>query len=137
LPIEQDLAQEYIGDIFKMATAETNSVLNEAEEIGFLETEKVGNSKLLFNGNLFRREDATKINAICSSLSESEISKMCELNDKLATLGCLALKEAKQIVGEKFFQKRHSIGLYDVNKVGNDKGNFAFVTKPSAFSKFN
>lgn len=136
-PIKRGLAQEYIGDTFKIVSADADSVLNAAEEIGFVDAEKVGSGKLLFNGNLFRRDDATKINAVCSSLSEIEMSKMRELNEMLVKQGCLSLKESEQIVGNKLFKKLHSIGLYDVNKVGNEKGSFAFVTKPSAFSKFS
>jgi len=110
-PIKRGLAQEYIGDTFKIVSADADSVLNAAEEIGFVDAEKVGSGKLLFNGNLFRRDDATKINAVCSSLSEIEMSKMREINEMLVKQGCLSLKESEQIVGNNLFKKLHSIGL--------------------------
>jgi hypothetical protein len=137
LPCDSALAREYISDTYKIATPEAEDVLISAESIGLIDFEKIGDKrKLLFNGNLFRREDAKKINAVRSSLSDVEASKVLDLNDNLTKQGCISLDFAHTIMGSNLFKKLHSIGLYDVNTVSNDQGRFCFVTKPSAFSKF-
>jgi hypothetical protein len=138
LPCDSALAREYISDIYKIATPEAEEVLISAESISLIDFEEIGNTKkLLFNGNLFRREDARKIHAVRSSLSDVEASKVLELNDTLTKLGCISLDLAHTIMESNLFKKLHSIGLYDVNTVSNDRGSFCFVTKPSAFSKFS
>jgi hypothetical protein len=138
LPCTNISAKEYISDTYKLGAAETEEVLISAEHIGFVDFEEIGNKKkLLFNGNLFRRGEASKINAVCSSLSSAELSKVLELNDTLRSQGCIRLETACNLMGEDLFKKLHSIGLYDVNTVGNEKGNFYFITQPSAFSKFS
>ena len=59
-----------------------------------------------------------------------------ELNDILAKQGCITLRKAYSVATEKLFTKLHSIGLYDVGKIGNEMGSHYFVTRPAAFSKF-
>lgn len=138
LPCDSALAREYISDTYKIAIPEAEEVLISAESIGLIDFEEIGDTKkLLFNGNLFRRENAKKITAVCSSLSDVEASKVLELNDTLTKQGCISLNLAHTIMEEKLFKKLHSIALYDVNVVSNDQGSFYFVTKPSAFSKFS
>lgn len=138
LPFNNILAKEYIADTYKLDKTETEEVLTSAECIGFVDFEEIGKrEKLLFNGNLFRRNEANKINAVCSSLSSAETSKLLELNDTLRSQGCIRLETAYNLMGDALFKKLHSIGLYDVNIVGNEQGTFHFVTKPSAFSKFS
>lgn len=137
LPCNLNLAKEYISDTYKLDTKQSQEVLDVAEGIGFIDFEKIDDTqKLLFNGNLFRRENANKINAICSYLSDLEASKIIELNDFLTKNSCIPLNQAQDILGQYLFKKLHSIGMYDVNILGNEQGNHQFVTKPSAFSKF-
>jgi hypothetical protein len=138
LPCDNILAQEYISDIYKIPNSQAQEVLEVSETIGFIDFEQIEKGKkLVFNGNLFRRNEAKKISAVCSSISSLEEQKLIELNDLLMKQGCISLKEAYRIMGEALFKKLQSIGLYDVNTVSNEKGSFQFVTKPSAFSKFS
>lgn len=137
LPQDYEIAKEYISDIYKISNKKTDNLLNASREIGFIDGASLDNSRtILFNGNLFRRDDIQKINAVYSSLSESEISRMKELNELLKYSGCLPLEKPEKIVGEKLFEKLKSIGIYDVNTLKNERGKHYFVTKPSAFSKF-
>ncbi|MBK1986896.1 hypothetical protein A0J48_004950 [Sphaerospermopsis aphanizomenoides BCCUSP55] len=137
LPIDSESAKEYISDIYKISSSEVDHILNSSEQIGFVDVENVDSSrKMIFNGNLFRRDEVQKINAICSSLSEAQVRKIKELDENLKTSGCVPVSLAHQILGEKLFKSLNFIGFYDVNAVNNEQGNFKFVTKPSAFSKF-
>lgn len=137
LPLEENSVKEYIGDTYKIDSSYVNNLLRGSEQIGFVDVESVDNSrKIIFNGNLFRRNEIKKINAICSSISESKIRNIRELDETLRSQGCVPLDIAHQILSKKFFIQLQSIGLYDVNTVGNEQGNFHFVTKPSAFSRF-
>lgn len=137
LPLEENSVKEYIGDTYKIDSTSLNNLLRASEQIGFVDIESVDDSrKLIFNGNLFRRNEIKKINAICSSISESKIRSIRELDETLRNLGCVPLDIAHKILSKKFFGQLQSIGLYDVNTVGNEQGNFEFVTKPSAFSRF-
>ncbi len=137
LPITEQTAKEYISDTYKIQNTKVDELLIASEQIGFVDIESVDTSrKLIFNGNLFRRNEVHKINAICSSLSESKVKKIQELDETLRNQGCVALNIAHKILEEKLFKQLHSIGLYDVNTVNNERGDFKFVTKPSAFSRF-
>jgi hypothetical protein len=137
LPIAEQTAKEYISDTYKIPNTKVEELLIASEQIGFVDVESVDTSrKLIFNGNLFRRDEVRKINAICSSLSESKVKKIQELDETLRNQGCVPLNIGHQILGEKLFKQLQSIGLYDVNTVNNERGDFNFVTKPSAFSRF-
>jgi hypothetical protein len=137
LPIAEQTAKEYISDTYKIPNPKVDELLIASEQIGFVDVESVDTSrKLIFNGNLFRRDEVRKINAICSSLSESKVKKIQELDETLRNQGCVPLNIGHQILGEKLFKQLQSIGLYDVNTVNNERGDFNFVTKPSAFSRF-
>lgn len=137
LPLDDQTAKEYIGDSYKISKGQTEQLLTLSEQIGFVDVESVDSSrKILFNGNLFRRNEIRKIDVICSSLSEANVKKIRELDDNLREQGCIFLDIAHQLLGYNLFKKLQSIGLYDVNTVNNEQGNFDFVTKPSAFSKF-
>ena len=114
----------------KISNKKTDNLLNASREIGFIDGASLDNSRtILFNGNLFRRDDIQKINAVYSSLSESEISRMKELNELLKYSGCLPLEKPEKIVGEKLFEKLKYIGIYDVNTLKNERGKHYFVTK--------
>ncbi len=137
LPIAEQTAKEYISDTYKIPNTKVEELLIASEQIGFVDVESVDTSrKLIFNGNLFRRDEVRKINAICSSLSEFKVKKIQELDETLRNQGCVPLNIGHQILGEKLFKQLQSIGLYDVNTVNNERGDFNFVTKPSAFSRF-
>jgi len=137
LPKEEKILTEYISDSYKLSKAESTDLFMQAEEIGFIDYEKLDdNSKFYFNGNLFRRENLTKTNAILSSLKQEERMKILELDNLLTTKGCITVEKAKSILGELLLSKLQSIGMYDFNEVSNTKETKTFVTKPSAFSKY-
>lgn len=62
-PIKSSEALEKLADTYRLDSAEIEQVLFDSEQIGFVDVENLGSSeKLLFNGNLFRRETARKVN---------------------------------------------------------------------------
>ncbi|MBL0939302.1 MAG: hypothetical protein IBJ03_10420 [Gemmatimonadaceae bacterium] len=129
---------EYISDTLKLSSQETGTTLALAANIGFFDTEPLsGDDSLVFNSNLFRRDDATKISAIMSSLSGDESRCLIEATQKLQDSGCVPLDEITNILGKSLFSKLHSIAFFDVSAVGNDEGKRYFVTRPAAFSKFS
>lgn len=62
---------------------------------------------------------------------------MIDANKTLEEKGCIPLSSIMTILGDELFFKLHSIGLFDVNIVGNEQGRTSFVTRPAAFTKFN
>lgn len=136
-PITNTVVSEYIGDKYLLPKSEVEDLLNQTEQIGFVDSEEIENSeKLYFNGNLFRNTDANKINKVLSSLSVQEQLKIAELNNLLDTTGCVPFKNAMQVVGDKLMEKVQSIGLFDISNVSNGKEITYFVTKPSSFCKY-
>jgi hypothetical protein len=94
-PVKDTLAREYLGDRYELATPAVRELLNQAEQIGFIDAEPVSDrSKLLFNGNLFRRDDARKATAILDSLSPKEMQSTAALEEKLKEKGCISREEA-------------------------------------------
>lgn len=137
MPITSRDAIELISDCHKITSGEALNTLEVGANIGFFDTEIISDKdKLIFNGNLFRKEDERKINAVINSLNQSESSLLIELNAKLLVAGCLPLNVAHQTIGKDLFERLHSIGLFDVSVVGNENGKNYFVTRPAAFSKF-
>lgn len=137
LPKNDDILKEYISDNYKLSNTETRSLFTSAEEIGFIDYEEIdSNKKLYFNGNLFRRDNANKINAVLSSLKPEDNQKILELDQHLTTSGCVTEEFAKNILGNQLMNKLQAIGMYDINQVSNSKEAKIFITKPSAFNKY-
>jgi hypothetical protein len=136
-PLSDRFVSEFIADTYKLTKPEAANTLDLGEKIGFFDSENISpNEKLLFNGNLFRRENVKKVNAVLSSLSSAESKLVVEVNAKLQASGCLPLPSVTAILGHPVFKKLHSIGMFDVSVVGNETGKTYFVTRPAAFSKF-
>jgi hypothetical protein len=108
-----------------------------SETVGFVDAEGRDADKLYFNGNLFRRDDLNKVKRVLDSLSTADQAKAAELDAHLGRRGCLGVEEAEKILGVPLLQKLRAAGMYDVNHVANPSGEFGFVTRPSAFHKFN
>jgi hypothetical protein len=137
LPIERSAAGSYIQENWEVTAEESKDLVQAAEQIGFVDAEAVDRSAIFFNGNLFRKNDAAKMAAVVASLKADDATKVTAFNEELAKSGCVALSKATDILGKPLFEKLHSIGAYDVNRVGNNSGQYAFVTRPAAFKKFS
>ncbi|MBI4182440.1 MAG: hypothetical protein HY521_00410 [Proteobacteria bacterium] len=135
-PIRRTEAVQYISDTHKLSAAATNDFMSRAEHIGFVDVEGDGTSRLLFNGNLFRRDVITKTSNVLDSLSSAEQQKMQEFNDLLKAKGCVIAQDAERILCQPLFEKLNAAGVFDLNTVSNDTGEHVFVTAPGAFHKF-
>jgi hypothetical protein len=136
-PLADSVAIEKISDQFHITSKEASQIILLGTGLRFFDSEPLSaKENMLFNGNLFRRDDAKKINAVLSSLNVADVQHVNEVREKLESSGCVSLSSVKEILGEPLFQKLHSIGMFDVNIVGNESGKHAFVTRPAAFSKF-
>ncbi len=137
-PLDSSLATEYIGDMYKLSDADAADLLAQTEDVGFVDAESVGrDQKLYFNGNLFRRESASKIHAVLASLSSDESRLVQEVDVLLKAKGCLSHERVEEILTEPLFKKLHAIGMYDVSEVSNQTERMLYVTRPSAFHKFS
>ncbi len=136
-PVPQKQLNEYIGDTYRLDAKKTNELISNAEEIGFIDSEEVdAGNKLFFNGNLFRKEQLNKTNAVLSTLKAEESRKVLEFDTMLTKAGCISLVVGIRVLGKELIEKLQSIGMYDFNKVANDKEQVTFITRPSAFAKF-
>lgn len=128
---------EFIGDEFQFTKSLTADFLQRAEAVGFVDGEGTDGDRLLFNGNLFRKDSVEKCKRVLDSLSQQEVSKVNEFDEVLSSRGCVIIEEAEIFLGEKLLSKLRAASMYDVNIVANPLGEYAFVTRPSAFHKFN
>ena len=135
-PVRRSEAAEYISDTHRMSAGETDDFVSRAEHIGFVDAEGDATSRLLFNGNLFRRDVVLKTSKVLDSLSSSAQKKMHEFNDILKTRGCVNVDEGERMLGKQLFEKLNAAGVFDLNTVSNDFGEHVFVTAPGAFHKF-
>lgn len=137
-PIDIEDISEELADIFKFRTGELNHFFSEAEEVGFVDAEKLGNDrKILFNGNLFRRETTQKIMTVLDSLKSEEREKLNQLTESLKKNPCMVVDDVKAFLGETLFSKVTAIGLFDLSVVSNSKEEVGYLTLPSAFSKYS
>ena len=127
-----------LADVYKLATPDIQRLMSDAEQIGFIDAEDLGGGqRLLFNGNLFRRETTRKIKTVLDSLSSAEQTKLNELTDKLKKHACVSANDETQLLGVPLFNKVAAIGLFDINIVSNLNEDAGFLTLPSAFSKYS
>lgn len=137
-PISVSRISEEISDIYKISTQQTKQLIYDAENIGFVDAEIIDQqNKLLFNGNLFRRDDAVKIKKVLDSLKQEEQNNLNELTELLRKRGCITIDESKKILNENLFNKVCAIGIFDINIVSNNTEEVGYLTLPSAFSKFS
>lgn len=136
-PVREAQATEFVSDEFELAKEHAADLLSRCDQIGFVDAEGAKGDKLLFNGNLFRRESIEKVKRVIDSLSSPDAEKVRELDAILAKKGCVAATEAEMILGEALFSKLRAASMYDLMFVSNGAGDVGFVTKPSAFHKFS
>jgi len=130
-------AKEKVSDFYSLSQDDTDFLLKQACEIGFVDSECIDQTKtLLFNGNLFRRDDVAKVSKVLNSLSEPESKKQMEFAEFLNAHACVPVKTAVECLGKELFKKLAIVGIYDINIVSNKTEEVAYVTRPSAFTKF-
>lgn len=135
-PIKRSEAADRIADIHKLSRDQVADFFNRAEGIGFVDREGNEEDKLLFNGNLFRRESVLKTQRVLSSLNDNDRELVGHVSQLLAERGCLSVKSVEQILTKQLFEKLVAAAVYDLNEVTNEQGSHIFVTAPSAFHKF-
>jgi hypothetical protein len=136
-PVMRKETIDLISDEFALSSKRVGELLERSELIGFVDAEAVDGSRIYFNGNLFRRDNISKVSRVLGSLSQGDNLKIAELDGFLKRKGCVALPEAERVLGNALFDKLRAAGMYDVNHVMNASGEHGFVTRPAAFHKFN
>ncbi|MBL4909896.1 MAG: hypothetical protein JKX78_07730 [Alteromonadaceae bacterium] len=137
-PVSSSEISEKLSDEHKMDKNEVTQLFHDSENIGFVDAEYISkNEKLLFNGNLFRRDSAVKTKAVLDSLTVAEQASLTELTQRLKKNACVAYSDALRILGDNLFKKVNSIGFFDINVVSNSQEEVGFLTLPSAFSKYS
>lgn len=81
-------------------------------------------------------DNAKKVESILTSLSQADRARMQELENLLIKKGCVEETTAQKILGDKLFDKLHSIGVFDVSAVNNENESTFYITRPGAFGKF-
>ncbi len=135
-PVRRKDVSEKLGDLHRLSKANVNDFLNRAEEIGFVDKEGDGPDHLLFNGNLFRRDNAAKSERVLSSLNPTEQTLVAEIGHQLGQNGCLLAFHVEGVLSTPLFEKLVAAGLFDLNQVTNEAGCHVYVTSPSAFHKY-
>jgi hypothetical protein len=138
-PMNDKNLKEYISDTYELPNLESSELFKQSEVIGFVDCEELDdNSKIYFNGNLFKKENIEKTTKVLDSLNPNENRRVAELDSILSLDGCIALEKAQLIlnVENDLLRKLQSIGMYEFNEVSNPKETKTFITKPSAFSKY-
>jgi hypothetical protein len=135
-PRRQKESKVYLADTCKLTSGQSSGLLEQAEQVGFVDFEDLGGDKVYFNGNLFRREQIAKTQAVLDSLTEEDRRRVAEVEELLKKCGCVSLAEVTKVLGVKLLEKLNAISMYDISVVNNDQENVAFVTRPAAFSKY-
>jgi hypothetical protein len=134
--VERQLSQQ-IQDTFHLLKDASDGLLEKSASIGFVDAQAVdAQTRIVFNGNLFRVDNAQKVESVLRSLSQADQRNMAELESMLQKKGCIEEPEARKVLGDTLFDKLHSIGVFDLNGVSNDKETTYYVTRPGAFGKY-
>ncbi|MEP2735821.1 MAG: hypothetical protein ABJP34_05940 [Erythrobacter sp.] len=135
-PIRRSEVKEKIGDEQKLPTADVDDFLDRAQNIGFVDSEGADDDRLLFNGNLFRRNSVHKAERVLSSLNSAEQAQVSAVAQLITNQGCIAYSEIEKHLTRPLLEKLIAAGVYDLNQVTNEAGVHVYVTSPSAFHKF-
>lgn len=135
-PVRRSEVFEPLGDMHQLSRAQVADFLDRAEGIGFVDKEGDGEDRLLFNGNLFRRDSVSKTKLVFTSLTETERRLVTEVGEQLSSTGCLPASYVENLLSKPLFMKIIAAGVYDLSQVMNEQGNHVYVTSPSAFHKF-
>jgi len=128
---------EYLGDAYHLTGKPLKALIGNIETLKLCDVEPFDSStKMYFNGALFRGSSLKKTKAVLDSLSSGDQSKIQAVDQQLAAEGCIEKRAAVKVLGDPLFKKLHSIGMYDVSTVSNDRENVEYITRPSAFNKF-
>jgi hypothetical protein len=136
IPQLQKKERQRLTEEFEMLSVDADELLRRSREIGFVDSEPDGDERLLFNGNLFRRDNIIKSKRVLDSLTDSERSRINEVSHLLDKFGCVDRDKVRELLTDSLFEKLLAASFYDVNIVSNNLGEHAFVTAPSAFHKF-
>jgi hypothetical protein len=101
----QKESKVYLGDTCKLTSSQSSGLLEQAEQVGFVDFEDLGGDKVYFNGNLFRRQQLAKIQSVLESLTDDDKKHVGEVEELLKKFGCLSLIEVKKVLGAKLLQK--------------------------------
>ena len=63
-PVPVEPTTEFVSDEFGLTSTRSQEFLHRCETVGFVDAEGRGSDKLYFNGNLFRRDNLTKIRRV-------------------------------------------------------------------------
>jgi hypothetical protein len=135
-PMLEKEVKEEISDLFKMKKKEIDDVFAQSEEIGFIDTERVDDEKLVFNGNLFKSSTLKKAKKILDTLNPTERKSLNNIDAEIKKNGVIPFDRAEKIAGRTLLEKVQSIGMYEFSRVSNSQENKLFITKPESFSKF-
>jgi len=136
-PVSSEGAIEFLGDMHKLTKSDAIDFVQQATQIGFVDAEGEGRDRLLFNGNLFRRETALKAKKVLDSLNSAEQLKLTNFDAEIKSNGAMTAAAATKILGESLFSKVRAAALYDINIVSNEAGDHVFITSPGSFHKFS
>jgi hypothetical protein len=135
-PVEQRAIAEELGDLYKLSAAERSDLVNLSKQIGFVDHELARDQTLLFNGSLFKRENAEKSRIILEGLTAVERNNLLDVEGRLTRSGCLPEDTITNILGTALWSKLHQIGYFQVSMVTNERGSTRFVYKPAALVKY-
>lgn len=135
-PLNLKLASEYISDTHKLTTDQSKELIDQAANIGFVDTDSDKDDPLLFNGNLFRRDAVAKTQKVLSSLSQNEQNMLIAFEAQLKEQGAIHIKTAEQLLTVDLLSKLRAAAVYDENVVSNEAGDHSFITSPASFHKF-
>ena len=136
-PLDLSTAAKLLGDTHKLSSTEALDLLGRAEDAGFVDGEEVDwQTRLLFNGHIFRKGEGDKIRNVLASLSPAEAKLVTEVSELLKGAGCVPRADVEKRLTKPVFDKLHAIGMFDVNTVENSSDAIQYVTRPQAFGKF-
>ena len=136
-PVRRKEAAQLVGDRHAIPHTQLTDFLDAAEEIGFVDAAGKGDDRLLFNGNLFRRDSVEKSHRVLSSLTQEDQGRVREVSALFDEYGCMSAHKAVRILTPPLFKKLVAAGRYDISTVSNPSGSYHFATLPSAFHKFH
>jgi len=136
-PATKQEASKIMTDQFAISAKDVPNVVQAIEGFGFVDVERLdATTEILFNGNLFRRDEATKIKRVLDSLSEAERRVLTEVCEKMRLVPCMIARDVEHILGKDLHDKLLAIGFFDKTILSNENGNVLYMSLPASFKKY-
>lgn len=136
-PISRNHAEEFVGDMYKIAGAAASELVDLCKSTAIIDEESDRGRIILFNSNTFRDgQYAKKTHMLLEAMNHAEKARLIEVQDKLTRNGALYDEDVSAMLGADLYRRLISVGYFDRMEISNSTEAVGYIASPNDFQKF-